>query len=428
MERTLVKDLAQAVGKEVSVSGRVFNMRKMGSLTFVVFQDYTGTVQLVFKTEPELKIGEAAVLSGLVKADARAKTGVEIGDAKVVERYKLYEDIPFDISKSELNLNTDTLFDQRTLSIRHPKVQAIFKVYDAMLAGYEQAMRALSFTEIKTPKLLETASEGGANFFKVQYYDKSAVLAQSPQFYKQILVGALERVFEIGSVYRAEPHFTTRHVSEYIGMDAELGFIKDYRDVTAALTKAMKGMFSYVGEHAKEALTLYPNAVVPTVPDEIPHFKLSEIKEIIKKEYGYTVPEDTDIDPEGERLAGRYAKEKFNSDFVFITHYPWKYRAFYTMPSAENPEETYGFDLFYKGLEMASGGQRIHDYQMLVDNMKKKGVSQKGMEFYVNIFRFGMPPHGGWGLGSERLVQQLLGLESIKEAILFPRDVKRISP
>ena len=426
--RTLIKDLKQSIGKEVSVRGRILNMRILSGKTFVIFQDYTGVVQIVYTTEPELKIGEAAIISGLVKADSRAKTGVEIGEAKVVERYKLYEDLPFDISKNELNLNTETLFDQRTLSIRHPKVQAIFRLYDLLLGGYEEVMRSLAFTEIKTPKLLETASEGGANFFKVSYYDKTAVLAQSPQFYKQILVGALERVFEIGSVYRAEPHFTTRHVSEYIGLDAEMGFIDSYKDVTAMLTKALKGMFAYVGEQGKEFLALYPKAEVPVVPDAIPHFKLSEIKEIIKKEYGHTVPEATDIDPEGERLAGRYAKEKHNSDFVFITHYPWKYRAFYTMPSQENPEETYGFDLFYKGLEMASGGQRIHDYDMLVENMKRKGVSAKGMEAYVNIFKFGMPAHGGWGLGSERLIQQLLGLESVKEAILFPRDVKRLNP
>lgn len=428
MERTLIKDLAQLVGKEVSVSGRILNMRVLSGKTFVVFQDYTGVVQAVFASEPALKIGEAAILSGVVKADARAKTGVELSEVKIVERYKLYEDIPFDISKNDLNLNVDTLFDQRTLSVRHPKIQAIFRLYDLLLAGYEQAMRANSFTEIKTPKLLETASEGGANFFKVSYYDKTAVLAQSPQFYKQIMVGALERVFEIGSVYRAEPSFTTRHVSEYIGLDAEMGFINSYKDVTATLTKVLKGMFGYVAANGKEFMALYPKAEVPMVPDEIPHFKLAEIKEIIKKEYGRSVPEDTDIDPEGERLAGRYAKEKFGSDFVFITHYPWKYRAFYTMPSKENPEETYGFDLFYKGLEMASGGQRIHDYDQLIENMKKKGVSPKGMESYLNVFKFGMPPHGGWGLGSERLVQQLLGLESVKEAILFPRDVKRLNP
>ncbi len=428
MHRTLIKDLPHAIGKEVHVSGRVFNIRKLGAVFFIVLRDYTGVVQVVFKEEQDVKIGEAVTILGTPREDKRAKGGVELGGEKIAARYKLYEEMPFDISKNNLNLNIDTLLDQRTLSLRHPETQAIFRLYSLLLEGYDKAMRSMSFTEIKTPKILETSTEGGANFFKLNYYDKTAVLAQSPQFYKQIMVGALERVFEIGSVYRAEPHFTTRHVSEYIGLDAEMGFIESYKDVTTALTKAFKVMFDHIRENGAEFMALYPNAEVPVVPDEIPHFKLSEIKEIIAKEYGHKVPDDTDIDPEGERLSGRYAKEKFNSDFVFITNYPWKYRPFYTMPSRENPEETYGFDLFYKGLEMASGGQRIHDYDELVENMKKKGISPKGMEFYVNTFKFGMPPHGGWGLGSERLIQQLLGLSSVKEAILFPRDVKRLSP
>lgn len=428
MERTLIKDLAGQVGKEVQVSGRVFNIRKLGAVYFVLLRDYTGLLQVVFKTEVEVKIGDAVTIKGVVRADARAKSGVELGGESIVARYGIVEEMPFDISKNNLNLNLDTLLDNRTLSVRHPEVQAIFRLYDLLLEGYAKGMHELGFTEVKTPKILETASEGGANFFKINYYDRTAVLAQSPQFYKQILVGAFERVFEIGSVYRAEPHFTTRHVSEYIGLDAEMGFIDSYKDVTEALTHVFRVVFDHIRENGKEYMALFPTAEVPVVPAEIPHFKLSEIKEIIAKEYGHKVADDTDIDPEGERLASRYVKEKFNSDFVFITHYPWKYRAFYTMPSRENPEETYGFDLFYKGLEMASGGQRIHEHAELVANMAKKGISGKGMESYLNIFKFGMPPHGGWGLGSERIIQQLLGLGTIKEAILFPRDVKRLSP
>lgn len=428
MERTLIKDLKAHVGAEVEVSGRVFNIRKLGAVYFVVLKDFTGTVQVVFRSEIDAKIGEAITVKGTVKADERAKGGVEVAGDSIVARYPILEEMPFDISKNNLNLNLDTLLDHRTLSVRHPEVQAIFRLYGLLLEGYAKSMREMGFTEVKTPKILEAATEGGANFFKINYYDRTAVLAQSPQFYKQILVGAFERVFEIGSVYRAEPHFTTRHVSEYIGLDAEMGFIGSYKDVTRALGDVFRVVFNHIREHGQEYVAMFPNAEVPVVPAEIPHFKLSEIKEIIAKEYGHVVPDDTDIDPEGERLAGRYAKEKFNSDFFFITHYPWKYRPFYTMPSRENPEETYGFDFFYKGLEMASGGQRIHDYHELVENMKKKGISGKGMDSYLNVFKYGMPPHGGWGLGSERIIQQLLGLPTIKEAILFPRDVKRLSP
>jgi nondiscriminating aspartyl-tRNA synthetase len=288
-------------------------------------------------------------------------------------------------------------------------------------------MREYDFTEIKTPKILGTATEGGANFFKVKYFDKEATLAQSPQFYKQLMVGVFERVFEIGSAFRAEPHFTTRHVNEYISLDAEMGYISDYRDVIKTLNPILKKMFLMLEKEGKSYLDLY-NIEISKVPDEIPCVKLSDIRKIVKDEYGYEIPETTDIDPHGEELAGKYAQEKFNSDFIFITHYPWSDRPFYTMPNPENSEETYGFDLLYKGLEIITGGQRIHNYDELISNMKKKGVKPQGMEFYLDTFKYGIPPHGGWAMGSERIIKQILNLESIKEAVLFPRDVKRLIP
>ena len=225
----------------------------------------------------------------------------------------------------------------------------------------------------------------------------------------------------------AEPHFTTRHVNEYISLDGEMGFIESFDDVCAMLNKVLKKIFAIMAKEGKEYLTYY-NAEISEVPERIPRIKLAEIKKIIKQEYGYQIPDDTDIDPEGEKLASQYAKEKLNSDFLFITHYPWKYRPFYTMPDKENPEETLGFDLIFRGIEIVSGGQRIHTYPELMENMKKKGVKPAGMEFYLNTFKFGMPPHGGWGLGSERVIQQILGLKNIKEAVLFPRDVNRLNP
>ena len=241
------------------------------------------------------------------------------------------------------------------------------------------------------------------------------------------MVGVFERVFEIGSTFRAEPHFTTRHVNEYISLDAEMGFIESFYDVTALLSRVLAKIFKDISERGAEYLAFY-NVKAPEVPEKIPHLKLREIKEIIKKEYNYKIPEKTDIDPEGERLAGKYAQEKFNSDFIFITHYPWKEKPFYTMPDPENSEETCGFDLIFKGMEITTGSQRIHLYDKLIENMKKKNIKPDGMEFYLNSFKYAMPPHGGWGMGSERIIQQMLGLESIKQAILFPRDVKRLSP
>lgn len=429
MERSLIREAKNKIGESASFNGRVVAVRELGTIKFVVVTDYTGTIQSVWDEEHpvEVKIGDAIGFVGKVVEDKRAKGGCEIVGESLEVISTNVEDYPFDIGNPNMNLQLATLLDNRTLSVRHPKVQAIFKLYDLLLAAYGQAMREEGFTEVKTPKLLGAASEGGANFFKVQYFDQEAYLAQSPQFYKQIMVGALERVFEIGSTFRAEPHFTTRHVNEYISFDAEMGYIENFRDVTKMLNRVMKKVFEHLGEHGGDYLKLY-EAELPVVPDEIPHVKLSEMRKIAKEKYGYDIPAETDIDPEGERLAGRYAKEEFNSDFIFITHYPWKDKPFYTMRSVENPDETEGYDLIFRGVELATGSQRIHNYDMLMENMKNKGVSPAGMEWYVDTFKYSMPPHGGWGLGSERLIQQLLGVQSIKEVILFPRDVKRLVP
>lgn len=427
MERVLINEISEYEGKKALIKGRVFNIRNLGNIVFLVVSDYTGTIQVVVDKNVEVKNGDAVAIEGVVKKDERAKGGFELKGEKLEVVSNVIEDLPFDLAKEDLNLNLVTLLDYRPLSLRHPKVQAIFRLYDLLLKSYETVMREYDFTEIKTPKLLGAATEGGANFFKVKYFEKEATLAQSPQFYKQIMVGVFERVFEVGSVFRAEPHFTTRHVNEYIGLDAEMGFIKDFYEVIKMLNIVLKKMFSIVEKEGKEYLDLYGVKGLE-VPEEIPFIKLSEMKKLIKKKYGYEVPEGTDIDPKGEELAGRYAKEKFNSDFIFLTHYPYYDRPFYTMPSSEDEKETCGFDLLYKGLEIATGGQRIHKHDELVKNMKKKKIKPEGMEFYLNVFKFAMPPHGGWGMGSERIVKQMLGLESIKEAILFPRDVKRLIP
>ena len=427
MERTLIKDVSEKSGKEILIKGRVINLRKMGGISFVQVQDYTSKIQTVWENEIPAKMGDAVEVKGKVKKEERAKGGFEIEGEEIKVVSTSVEEYPFDLAKPKLNLQLTTLLDYRPLSLRHPKVQAVFKLYDILLESYEAAMRERGFTEIKTPKILEAASEGGANFFKINYFDKHAYLAQSPQFYKQIMVGVFERVFEIGPVFRAEPHFTTRHVNEYVSLDAEFGFIKDFTDITETLNGVLVKIFRQLGEKGGPYLEEYGVELLE-IPEKIPHIKLSEIHDIVKKKYKYDIPGNIDIDPEAERLAGRFAKEKFGSDFIFITHYPFKDRPFYTMRSKEDPEETYGFDLIYKGVEIATGSQRVHLYDELVKNMKEKKVSPKGMEFYLDVFKFAMPPHGGWGLGSERIIQQILGLGSVKEAVLFPRDVKRLSP
>jgi nondiscriminating aspartyl-tRNA synthetase len=427
MQRALIKDAKQKAGEEILIMGRVMNVRKLSAVTFVQLQDYTGSIQIVWEKEVEVKAGDVIEVSGAVKVDERAKGGCEImgGDFKVINTS--IEDLPIDLSKKDINLQLPTLLDLRAMSLRHPKIQAIFKLYDLLLKHYGLVLRANGFTEIKTPKILGAASEGGANFFKIKYFDQNAYLAQSPQFYKQMMVGVFERVFEIGTTFRAEPSFTTRHVSEYISLDAEMGFINSFKDVMAIMNKVLAEVFEGIKEEGSDFLAFY-NIEDIAVPKEIPAIKLTEIREIIRKKYNHEIAEGTDIDPEGERLAGRWAKEEFNSDFLFITHYFWKDKPFYTMPSPDNAEETEGFDLIYKGMELATGSQRIHDHAQLIANMKKKNIKPDGMEYYLDVFKFALPPHGGWGMGSERLIQQMLGLGSIKEAILFPRDVKRLSP
>jgi len=419
--------VGKKTGETIEIRGRIFNVRRLSNVSFALIRDYTGEIQVVFERAIDENIGDSIRITGVVKEDKRAKSGYEISGKEIEPYAKSQGELPLDLSKPQLNLQLTTLLDNRVVTLRHPKVQAIFKLYDILLEAYETEMRKLGFTEVKTPKLLGAASEGGANFFKVSYFEKEAYLAQSPQFYKQIMVGVFERVFEIGSTFRAEPHFTTRHINEYISLDAELGYIDSVGDVMTMLNKVLKGVFAHIDEKGKEYLALH-DAVTPVVPDKIPQIKLKELKKVIKEKYNHTVPADTDIDPEGERLAGRYAKEEFDSDFIFVTHYPWKDKPFYTMPSDDKQDETEGFDLIFRGTELVTGSQRINKYEDLIANMEKKGVKPKGMEFYLETFKFGMPPHGGWGLGSERLIQQLLGLSSIKEATLFPRDVKRLVP
>ena len=411
MERLLIKEISNHEGEKITIKGRIFNIRNLGSISFLIIRDYSGVVQVVASKDAEVNSGDIVLVEGIVKKDERAKGGYEMKAEKIEIITKNKETLPFDLEKDDINLNLNTLLDYRVLSLRHPKVQSIFRLYDLLLKSYDEAMREEGFVEIKTPKILGSASEGGANFFQVDYFDKKAVLAQSPQFYKQIMVGVFDRVFEIGPVFRAEPHFTTRHVNEYISLDAEMGYIDNFYDVAKTLNRVIKKMFFQMG--------------IEDVPEEIPYIKLSEIRKIIKEKYNYDIPEETDIDPRGEELAGQYAKEEFNSDFIFLTHYPIDYRPFYTMSDGK---EAMGFDLLYKGLEIATGGQRINEYDELIESMKRKNVGIKGMEFYVNAFKYAIPPHGGWGMGSERIIKQMLGLDNIKEAVLFPRDVKRITP
>ncbi len=429
MPRVLSKELKNHIGKKVELWGRLYSLRELSNeLAFVNIQDRSGLVQFVFEgIKIDAKVGSIIKASGVVKKEERAAMGVEVmGESiEIIESPK--EELPFDISKKTLKVELSTLLDHRPLTIRHETIRSIFNVYDTVLNAYNEVMRDMDFKEIKTPKTSGAASEGGANFFTLEYFDKKAYLTQSPQLYKQICVGAFERVFEIGPAFRAERHFTSRHVNEYISLDAEFGFIKGYEDIMEMLTKVIKHIFKKIEEKNQKDLELY-KAELPKIPEKIPAIKLQEMKKIIKEKYGYEMSKDTDIDPQGEVYAGQYAKEKFNSDFIFLTHYPKRKRPFYTMLDDENPEETKSFDLLYKGIEISTGSQRIHNYDNLIKSMKDFKVNPADFEHYLHAFKYAMPPHGGWGMGSERIVYKLLNLGSVKEAVLFPRDVKRLHP
>jgi nondiscriminating aspartyl-tRNA synthetase len=438
MQRTLIANTINKIDETVKISGWVKTRRDHGKIIFVDLRDRSGVLQCVITPGTEnyddfKKIRPQWVLNFTGKVKARPEklinsemiTGKVEMDVQSFEVLSEAQELPIDVSADEMNLHIETLLDYRNLSIRNEKVGAIFKVYDEVVRSYAEYLRKQNFLEIKTPKLLSACTEGGAEFFKVKYFEKEAYLAQSPQFYKQAGVGAFERVFEVGSVFRAEPHFTSRHVNEYIGLDAEIGFIDGPDDVMDVLEETMKHILKDVKEKCVDELRIYDTDV--EIPEKFARIKFSEALEILKKEFGKEM-EGNDIDPEGERLICEWAKKEKGSDFIFLTNYPWIIRPMYIMPDPENPKETFGFDLLYRGVEIASGGQRIHNHDQLVENMKKKNLNPDDFKNYLEIFRYGIPPHGGWGLGSERIVQKILGLKSIKEAILFPRDVKRLTP
>jgi len=444
MKRLLVKLTPKAIGRKIKVCGWINSRRDHGKLIFINLRDRSGILQVVFRLadgnqqlatiSQKLRPEWVVCIEGEVKERPKGAENPEVETGKIeiiAEKLEILamvkKEMPLDLSKKELKMKLSTLLKERVLTLRHEKSRAIFRVFETVLGAYRKVMKKLDFVEIKTPKIIGTASEGGANFFTFDYFGKKAFLAQSPQFYKQIAVGMFERVFEIGPVFRKEPHFTTRHLNEYISLDAEMGFIENFNEIMDELEKVIKFILKSIWKENKKDLKLF-SAEPPKIPKRIPRIKLREIRKIIKEKYQYEIPEDSDIDPKGEELAGKWAREKWKSDLVFLTHYPKSCRPFYTMPDKENPEETLSFDLLFKGVEIATGSQRIHKAEELIKNIKEFKLNPKDFKFYIDTFKYGMPPHGGWALGCERIVYKILNLPTIKEATLFPRDVKRLVP
>ncbi len=424
---------AAKAGDTVRVNGAVHTIRHMGTVAFVILRKREGLLQAVYeegKAEFLLRdIKEAAAIEveGTLRENERAPGGIEIHMKSVrMLSEPADERMPLAISKWKLNTSLEAKLNYRAISLRNVRERAKFRIQEGLTRAFRDFLYGQGFTEIHTPKLGARGAEGGANIFKLEYFHRPAVLAQSPQFYKQMMAGVFDRVFETAPVFRAEKHNTKRHLNEYTSLDFEMGYIDGFEDImemeTGYLQYAMKLLAK---EYAGEIKTL---GIELPGTDRIPAVKFSEIKELAAQKYGHSIRNPFDLEPEEEILIGRYAKEEWESDFVFVTHYPSKKRPFYAMDDPEDPRYTLSFDLLYKGMEITTGGQRIHDYKELTEKIKARGMTEEGMEQYLSAFKHGMPPHGGLGIGLERLTMRLVGEDNVRETTLFPRDLSRLEP
>jgi len=430
MERTLIGEVGQHAGETVSVSGWVDVRRDHGKLVFLDIRDRSGKIQTVclpnhpeaVETAQTVRPEWVVQIDGVVnerpeKMRVEGQNGDVELEALAITILAQAQELPFE---KDTEVNLDTYLDNLPLTLRSDRARAIFKVQAEITKAYRAFLDNEGFKEFQAPKLIGDDAEGGADVFSVPYfYDKTAHLATSPQFYKQIMVGVLERVYTIGNVYRAEKHATSRHLNEYTSMDAEFGFITDHRDIMALETRLLHALIEHLRETCAQEFEML-GAALPNAPDAFPVLKLREAQQILG------VSEEPDLEPEHERAICEWAKKEHDSDFTFITHYPVSKRPMYTMEDSDDPGYTKSFDLLFRGVEITTGGQRRHDYENLIEGIKMKGLDPEKFSYYLQAFKYGMPPHGGWGMGLERLTQKMLGLANVKEATLFPRDINRI--
>lgn len=431
MIRTI--EAKEHVGQRVQLKGWLHNIRRMGGISFVVLRDGWGTIQAV--TENEIDLASLAdcgletviKMEGVVTAVAQAPDGIEIHQPQFSVITPINAQPPIPLNKRQIKAGLPTQLEHAVVVNRHPQRRAIFRLAAGTLAGFRAALNEMQFTEVQTPKIVASATESGSNVFKLDYFGRDAFLAQSPQFYKQIMVGVFERVYEVGPVFRAEPHDTSRHVNEYVSLDVEFGFIENHFTVMALLREVMAGIFGNLQTHYQTELTLL-KANLPVVPQEIPHIHFSAAQELIWQLHGVDVRGEPDLSPQDERWLGAWAQEEYGSDFLFVTGYPMGKRPFYTHADPQNPDHSNSFDLLFRGTELVTGGQRLHLYPDYLAALEKAGLPTEPFESYLEAFRYGMPPHGGFAIGLERLLMQLLGLSNLRLATLFPRDMTRLTP
>jgi nondiscriminating aspartyl-tRNA synthetase len=406
--RVLSNELSAHAGERVTLAGWVHAKRDLGAVSFVVLRDRAGLAQIVSSAPVDLQPETVVEVEGEVVAAAQAPGGTELQEPSFRVISEPAEPVPLELRRPVLKETLPTILDLAPVALRHPRTRAKFELAAASLAGFRSALDRLDFTEISTPKIVGSATESGSNVFALDYFGRPAFLAQSPQFYKQTMVGVFERVYETGPVFRAEPHDTGRHLAEYTSLDAELGFINDHFDVMAVVRDAVAGMVESVRERAGRAVELL-ELKLPEVPAEIPWLHFAD-----------TGVADVDLAPADER---RLCEE--HGELLFVTGFPMAKRPFYTHPEPGRQEYSNSFDLLFRGMEIVTGGQRLHRYEDYVAALAGK---TEAYESYLQAFKYGMPPHGGFALGLERWTARLVGARNVRETTLFPRDLNRLAP
>jgi len=424
--------LEKEEGSKAVLEGAIHSIRDMGEIAFIIIRSREGLLQTVWEKESsfgdfgELKEGNCVKIKGKIKKEERAPHHKELRIEKLEHLSKVHTPLPLPIGKWKLNTSIEAKLERRAIALRNVRERAVFRIQEGVVRAFRDYLYEQGFTEIHTPKIGARSAEGGANLFKLSYFHQTAILQQSPQLYKQMMVGVFDRVFETGPVFRAEKHNTRRHLNEYTSLDFEMGYIDSFLDICEMETGFLQYAMQLLKKDYGKELKLL-NITLPVV-GHIPYVRFDEAKHLVSEKYHRSIRNPFDLEPEEEELIGRYFKEEYQSDFVFITHYPSKKRPFYALDDPNDESYTLSFDLLFKGLEVTTGGQRIHDYEQLMDKIDKKGMTSEGLEQYLDAFRFGMPPHGGLGIGLERLTMQLIGSDNIRESCLFPRDMNRLEP
>ena len=439
MNRTYSIATVEKTGEEVLLKGWVNARRNMGKIAFLDLRDREGIVQVVGvpaeldekslialkEARPEwvLEIRGVVQARGAKQVNPDLPTGTVEILAKEINVLSKAEPLPLDLEDDKIGL--DVHLDNLPLTLRSAKWRALFAIQAEIVEAFRAFLRGKRFVEFQCPKIVGGSTEGGANVFNIDYFGQKAFLGQSPQFYKQIMAGVFERVFTVGNVYRAEQHATTRHINEYTSLDLEYAMIKDHTDIMNLEQEILAYIFDWLEKSVSAELKLW-NYERPELPENVPTFKLDEVLRLVKENTGVDHTAEPDLEPNEERWICDYAKEKFNSDFVFVTHYPVAKRPMYTYPDENDPSKTKSFDLLFRGVEVTTGGQRIHNYEQLANNIKKWGLNVDDFSFYLEAFKYGMPPEGGLAIGLERFTARLLNIDNVKLATLFPRDMNRI--